>query len=138
MSCLKYIVHPALLQYKALLVAAPSSVCGGDLIAGVDGELSSPNYPSNYGTNITCEWVIRPDSYLNPEAYLSGTAQLFFVELVFQGTIDLEGSEGCIYDRIEVSENSSKQYLQQSRVEAASNCVYNKMKPNGDNLKLSC
>ena len=35
--------------------------CGG-VLSGVSGEISSPNYPQPYPTNITCTWKIRGGS----------------------------------------------------------------------------
>ncbi|KAI8496691.1 hypothetical protein Bbelb_253460 [Branchiostoma belcheri] len=32
--------------------------CGGDLTAPSGGPVTSPNYPSNYGRNENCEWLI--------------------------------------------------------------------------------
>ncbi|XP_066270862.1 CUB domain-containing protein 2-like [Branchiostoma lanceolatum] len=32
--------------------------CGGNLISSTGGPVTSPNYPSNYGNNEICEWLI--------------------------------------------------------------------------------
>jgi hypothetical protein len=38
-------------------------ICGGKLTTGV-GSLNSPNFPDQYPTNITCEWMIEvPTEY---------------------------------------------------------------------------
>lgn len=34
-------------------------ICGPLFITGVGGELSSPNFPDPYPTNVECTWMIR-------------------------------------------------------------------------------
>ncbi|XP_047482510.1 LOW QUALITY PROTEIN: cubilin-like [Penaeus chinensis] len=66
-----------------------TSGCGGDL-SSVSGELATPHYPQPYPSPIECEW--------NVKAGPGNEVQLNFVEF------DLENSQGCNTDYVEVHE----------------------------------
>ncbi|XP_048580963.1 tolloid-like protein 1 isoform X2 [Nematostella vectensis] len=65
------------------------SSCGGR-VTGSRGTLTSPNFPSPYPTDVTCEWVIR----VGPKQAIELTIE----------TIDIEQSKKCRYDSLEIND----------------------------------
>ncbi|XP_026326618.1 cubilin homolog [Hyposmocoma kahamanoa] len=67
-----------------------STACGGTLTSE-EGSIASPNYPLSYPTSASCEWVLKTSPgnkvYINFEEF------------------DLEDSENCNEDYLEVREN---------------------------------
>ena len=69
------------------------TACGGDLISE-EGRFASPNFPNNYLPNAECIWKL-------------GGAPGNKVRLTFLW-YDIEESEGCNKDYVEVHENSEE------------------------------
>ncbi|XP_015669046.1 membrane frizzled-related protein [Protobothrops mucrosquamatus] len=78
---------------KRLLHSPPSSfvVCGGEL-GGPKGTFSSPNYPDPYPPNVLCHWHIQVKMGM-------------VIQLKIE-TLDVEASDFCFYDRLEIYEES--------------------------------
>lgn len=68
-----------------------SNTCGGALISE-EGTIASPNYPRPYPVNTDCEWTLKTSS--------GNTAYVQFERF------DLEFSEGCNEDYVEVRETN--------------------------------
>ncbi|GIX69295.1 cubilin [Caerostris extrusa] len=66
--------------------------CGG-LIHTTSGNLSSPSYPTSYGNNVECRWVID---------YVPG----YLVKLEFTGRFDIEMDSTCSKDYVLIEESS--------------------------------
>ncbi|XP_026564773.1 membrane frizzled-related protein [Pseudonaja textilis] len=69
----------------------PGPLCGGEL-GGPEGTFSSPNYPDPYPPNLLCHWHIQ--------------VKLGMVIQLKIETLDLEASDLCFYDRLEIYEES--------------------------------
>ena len=67
--------------------------CGGNLTTTMDGNISSPNYPEPYDVGKHCVFTIAAESGL-----------VFIIEFPH---FDLEHSEDCIYDYLQVIRTSS-------------------------------
>lgn len=61
--------------------------CGGHF-SGLQGTITSPGYPDEYANLMVCEWFITVD-------------QGYRVQLEIIG-IDMEVSQNCMYDSLEV------------------------------------
>ena len=72
-----------------------TSGCGG-IYHSRTGMLTSPNYPSQYGTNLECEWEIRSD----PGYKIIAT---------FSDRFDVENSTGCVRDFVELFDQTDEQ-----------------------------
>ncbi|XP_072941839.1 cubilin-like [Epargyreus clarus] len=68
-----------------------TTACGGSLTSE-EGNIASPNYPLSYPVNTDCEWILS-------------TSPGNRVYITFE-KIDLEYSEGCNEDYLEVRENN--------------------------------
>lgn len=62
--------------------------CGGNLL-GLEGEITSPNYPDNYYNLMECEWVITVEP-------------LMLVRLEIQ-EFEIESSSNCMFDSLQVN-----------------------------------
>ncbi|EDV99540.1 cubilin homolog [Drosophila grimshawi] len=69
------------------------TACGSTYNA-VSGRFSSPNYPDSYPVNIECEWVLEASA---------GNSLALIVE-----SLDLEQSDGCNNDYLELREQSQR------------------------------
>lgn len=69
-----------------------SKGCGGKL-TGSNGTVTSPNYPGNYPTDVTCVWMIQVKA---PKV----------IELEFK-SFDVEHSKKCKYDSLEILDGST-------------------------------
>ena len=78
--------------YQSLHVRSDSTDCGSKL-TGSQGSFTSPNYPGDYPTDVTCVWII--------EAKTSEVIVLSFESL------DIEYSKKCKYDSLEILDGSS-------------------------------
>lgn len=65
------------------------TACGG-IYDALSGRFTSPYYPDSYPVNIECEWVVKASA---------GNSQTLTIE-----SIDLEQSEGCNNDYLELRE----------------------------------
>ena len=72
-----------------------TSGCGG-IYHSRTGMLTSPTYPSQYGTNLECEWEIRSD----PGYKIIAT---------FSDRFDVENSTGCVRDFVELFDQTDEQ-----------------------------
>ncbi|ETE62559.1 Procollagen C-endopeptidase enhancer 2, partial [Ophiophagus hannah] len=69
----------------------PGPLCGGEL-GGPKGTFSSPNYPDPYPPNVLCHWHIQ--------------VKLGMVIQLKIETLNVEASDLCFYDRLEIYEES--------------------------------
>ncbi|XP_072933024.1 cubilin-like [Epargyreus clarus] len=69
-----------------------TTACGGNLTSE-EGNIASPNYPLSYPVNARCEWILST----SPGNRVYITFEIF----------DLEYSEGCNEDYLEVRENNA-------------------------------
>ncbi|KAG8141576.1 hypothetical protein E2320_007181 [Naja naja] len=69
----------------------PGPLCGGQL-GGPEGTFSSPNYPDPYPPNVLCHWHIQ--------------VKLGMVIQLKIETLNVEASDLCFYDRLEIYEES--------------------------------
>jgi len=67
--------------------------CGGNLI-GASGNITSPNYPSNYPTLSDCVWILTVPS---------GRISILFTDFL------VEDHSNCAYDFVEIRDGSSRQ-----------------------------
>ncbi|GLG98263.1 Cubilin homolog [Gryllus bimaculatus] len=91
-------------QFKgfSLSLSSLSSGCGG-VIHNKDRAILSPNYPSQYPPNMECEWEIRAD-----EGY--------FIQLRFVDRFQLEDSDNCDNDFVEIYDYSDSSYVSIKKV----------------------
>ena len=74
----------------AITLSSPG--CGGNLI-GTVGSFSSPGHPKNYPHGVACDWYITVEPGM-------------VIRLTFN-TFNLERSENCQYDYVEIFDNST-------------------------------
>lgn len=93
LSLTKLLLQLKMCFSKRLLHSPPSSfvVCGGEL-GGPKGTFSSPNYPDSYPPNILCHWHIQVKMGM-------------VIQLKIE-TLNVEASDLCFYDRLEIYEES--------------------------------
>lgn len=61
--------------------------CGGNF-SGVDGEITSQNYPENYNNDETCEWLL-----------IVNDTQTLQIDI---SHMDIENSTSCVNDYLQV------------------------------------
>ncbi|XP_072013530.1 low-density lipoprotein receptor-related protein 12-like isoform X2 [Amphiura filiformis] len=77
-----------------LPVVQSDRTCGTSDRHGPDGEITSPNYPDNYPPLVACKWHIKP----GPDEVVTISFKFF----------DIEESNGCTSDSLEISDGGSK------------------------------
>ncbi|XP_070561156.1 mannan-binding lectin serine protease 1-like [Ptychodera flava] len=95
--CLDRSTRPVSLTISLLLIATfVTLVISEETLTGLGGSFSSPNYPQEYPHNEEAVWNIEvPDGY---------RAALYF------SAFDLEISEDCEYDSVQISANDEELY----------------------------
>jgi len=76
-----------------------TKACGDPNRSGTSGNITSPNFPNNYGDNERCVWIITVNNDKNVEVTIE--------ELDIQKGPEEENKDDCEYDDLKITDGSS-------------------------------